>query len=380
MRWFVVALVALAGVRALAQDAPPVRKVIVKFESQPAGATVKLDGDQICQATPCSKAVPEGPHEVVLELEKYAPATQHLEAAKGVTVSVTLGANFGWMRIDTDPPGVAVKVDGRAAGRTPIARLQADAGEHDVVADDPCWTSEPQHMTMSGGAEAHVTLALHPKTATLDVEAEDEKQDALTADVTVDGSDVGQAPGQFVVPACAKRLEARDSTGRRYELALSLREEQVLRVKARLSKHQGGKAYPSAKPPPMKTAAHPEFAVRAGLGGHVGQLGVGVEYRPGAIGFALGTGTYALSGGITLGSEKNDGGAYLDVHLTWSQKGLLGLPQLPGYAYGVTLGYDWRPDPAFSVKIGAGIAFNTARPAPEGKLPLAFDLALGPVF
>ena len=44
-----------------------VARVVVSFESDPPGAGVRIDGELICDASPCGKAVTIGPHEVVME-------------------------------------------------------------------------------------------------------------------------------------------------------------------------------------------------------------------------------------------------------------------------------------------------------------------------
>lgn len=128
------------------------------------------------------------------------------------------------------------------------------------------------------------------------------------------------------------------------------------------------------------------FAVRAGLGALTGVLGVGVEYRlfdlvlPGGWtrGFkvAAGTGTHLITSGISLGPTTTSG-VYMDLHFVWSRVGLFGQALAPGYGFGATLGYDWRPVRGLSIKAGAGVAHNSANAVPR---PLMFDLAVGPVF
>jgi len=111
----------------------------------------------------------------------------------------------------------------------------------------------------------------------------------------------------------------------------------------------------------------------------LGVLGLGLEYRFGTVGLSVGTGTHVLGGGLALGASDNDGGWYVDLHAVWVRS--LVFPAMPtGVAGGFTAGWDWRPVPALSLKTGVGLTWNSAGAAGGGKVPLAFDLALGPVF
>src|SRR5437870_1159147 len=55
-------------------------EVIVKLESEPAGAVAMLDGTMLCQSTPCSKLVIPGAHEFSFQKEGYDPSTQGAQA------------------------------------------------------------------------------------------------------------------------------------------------------------------------------------------------------------------------------------------------------------------------------------------------------------
>ncbi|MEN9799892.1 MAG: hypothetical protein RL653_3589, partial [Pseudomonadota bacterium] len=91
-------------------------EVVVKFESEPAGATVNVDGELLCQSTPCSKRIASGRHEVLFQKERYAAARLNGIASKGAVVRGTLAPKFGWLTIETEVPGIAVTVDGAEAG------------------------------------------------------------------------------------------------------------------------------------------------------------------------------------------------------------------------------------------------------------------------
>ena len=139
---------------------------------------------------------------------------------------------------------------------------------------------------------------------------------------------------------------------------------------------------PARKPSPAARADEPgAFRVRVGLGALTGVLGAGFEYHPGFIGVAIGTGTYAVSGGLSFAAR--EGGPYLDVHAAWSKKGLLlfGDRELDsGVGVGATVGWDLRPVRWLSLKAGAGGVYNSATWNKPGARPLVLDLCGGVVF
>ena len=126
------------------------------------------------------------------------------------------------------------------------------------------------------------------------------------------------------------------------------------------------------------------------MGGHLGLVGVGVEWRPSWWGVALGTGYMPLSGGLTFGSPNNGGGFYFDLYAVLHHPGLWRAPTNTGWGVGALTGWDWRFGDGWSVKTGAGYVYTSEGVAPYGtnwfdtyssdRLPFMFDLALGRVF
>lgn len=117
------------------------------------------------------------------------------------------------------------------------------------------------------------------------------------------------------------------------------------------------------------------FAVRAGLGGLVGIAGIGVEYHHGLLGFAMGSGSHLLTGGVSI--ARQEGGPYLDMHGAWVRTGWIGEQLHPGFGAGATVGWDLRIR-RFSVKAGLGAAWRSADTTGSG--PLVVDLCAGAVW
>jgi hypothetical protein len=111
---------------------------VVVVTSEPAGAAIALDGKGTGLVTP---AVVEDvslaePHDVALSGDRVRPVTLHLAATPGrlvARVHADLATSFGDLRVESDPPGADVRLDGRPAGRTPVTIPEVRLGERHRV-------------------------------------------------------------------------------------------------------------------------------------------------------------------------------------------------------------------------------------------------------
>jgi hypothetical protein len=103
----------------------------LKITSRPAKAIIYLDGVATGKSTPVTlKGVAAGrEHVVLVEHKGFLPAVKRLELEAGQTAAVALTLpkkGKPWkgrrvVRIETDPSGAQVQVDGKAqAGKTPM--------------------------------------------------------------------------------------------------------------------------------------------------------------------------------------------------------------------------------------------------------------------
>ncbi len=209
-------------------------EVVVQFASEPPGAVVLLDGAVLCQATPCSKLVAKGPHDVSLQREGYEPQTAQLAAKDGAKVQVTLVRISARVSVETEPAGIAISIDGKEAGASPLAWRELKAGEHKVVIDDPCWQSDGERVVLKKGEDRPLRIVAKPRLAGLKVTAEDEKGNALEARALLDGKELGKVPGTFKVPLCTKSVEVTTSDSSQ-AVELKLEEGKVAQKRVVLS-------------------------------------------------------------------------------------------------------------------------------------------------
>ncbi|MFM2153060.1 MAG: hypothetical protein RL199_1495 [Pseudomonadota bacterium] len=208
-------------------------EVVATFDSSPAGAVVLLDGKVLCAATPCSKSVASGRHDVTMSIDQYddAASTVELSSSKK-SMRLDLPPAFALVDVMTEPAGLPVSVDGKVAGTAPLAGLRLKPGAHEVVVKDCCWQELGEQVVVAKGATRRVTLKAVPRYAGLALTAADEKGNDLEAKVEVDGEAKGSTPLKVKLPVCAKEVVVKAADGRTWRQALKLREKAVATLKA----------------------------------------------------------------------------------------------------------------------------------------------------
>jgi len=207
-------------------------RIVVKFESDPAGAAVLVDGDLVCKETPCSKSMSSGAHEVEMQKERYTRARQSFEAKKGAAVHLALPANFATLIVRTEPTGLSVAVNGKTEAMSG-GSMDVEPGQYEVVIDHPCYLRTGEQVVVHKGDRREIVLAGRPRQAAIEVVAEDERGNEVEAKVKVDGVEVGTAPGTFKVPVCSRDVLVISDKGS-FRGQLKLVEKEVSRVRARL--------------------------------------------------------------------------------------------------------------------------------------------------
>jgi len=209
-------------------------EVIVGFSSYPAGAVVLVDGNLICQKTPCSKSVSTGAHTVSMQAPKYLKRQERKVLSKGGAIDWKLEPNFGWLTVRSEPTGLEVTINGTSAGQTPINRQEREPGVYKVLVTSPCYFSSGKKVKVARGGEETVSVKLKEKQGAVNVKAGDAKGNDIIADVYVDGEKLGSTPGTYKVSVCAKELEIRHAKLGSVKKKVEIRERQVTTVNVKL--------------------------------------------------------------------------------------------------------------------------------------------------
>ena len=212
-------------------DLAVTEQVVAQFESEPAGATVLLDGKVVCKETPCNKSIPSGRHDVTMSLDMYDDASQSVNISKASKKTrLVLPPAFATVTVETVPPGLPVEIDGKPMGSGP---QRLEPGAHEVMVRDRCFIDAGERIVVRKGDNRRVSVAVAAKMSGLSVSAEDEKGNDLEADVEVDGKPLGTTPVTAKVATCSKEVVVKASGGRTWKQALSLKEREIQGVVAK---------------------------------------------------------------------------------------------------------------------------------------------------
>jgi len=116
------------------QPPPPVEQHILVVTSPP-GAQVVPDANlaQAC-TSPCSLRMLPGRHTLRVTLEGHRRENRIFEVtAQPMELFISLAAAAGRVRIESDPPGAVILVDGQTRSETTPATLTLPAGKHQLV-------------------------------------------------------------------------------------------------------------------------------------------------------------------------------------------------------------------------------------------------------
>ena len=211
--------------------------VLASFESDPPGAALSLDGKPLCDKTPCRRAVASGKHMVEMVLADYLTKRESVAVREGQPVRFKLAANFALVTITSDPAGLPFSIDRQEMGDTPRRDLRLTAGAHEVVIDDGCHLPVAETIQVKRGDVRTVSLKTSARKAGIRVLAQDDGQNAMSADIWVDGVKIGPSLKAHTVPLCSTQLRVSHSGYGDFLLELSgprLAERQMAEVTATL--------------------------------------------------------------------------------------------------------------------------------------------------
>jgi TonB family protein len=156
----------------------------------------------------------------------------------------------GGLRIETDPPGAVVSVDGKEAGLSPVALPKVRPGVHMVRVSRDGYA--PAGLTLevrNGEPQLPLRFVMEPLTAKLRLQT-----DPAQASVVVDGKAVGTTPldGLNLQPGRHEvRVERRGYVGTRREIEASA--GQTVDVSLKLEKERRAEAvWTPVTPPPVQ--------------------------------------------------------------------------------------------------------------------------------
>jgi len=203
----------------------------ITINTDPEGAIVRLDGDLICQSTPCKKVVEEGDREFVVQKELYTTKKEIISIQKGKDVSINLEPDFGWLQIKSSFDNIEVFVDDKSIGKTPLDSIKLSPGPHIVDTRGDCFNSVAEQLVINKNEKHIVNLSVQKKEGAIQVNAKDEKGNDLEAAIVVDGENIGTSPGIFKVGICSKEVVVKYKDSE-FKKALTVQEKTVQSINA----------------------------------------------------------------------------------------------------------------------------------------------------
>ena len=107
----------------------------VSLVSTPAGAAVLVDGDPALRClAPCELRLAPGRHSLLATLAGHhdEPRIFNVDKGKPLSMDLPLRAKMGYVKVETETPGVAIYVNGKPAGKVTPAQLPLAEGQYEV--------------------------------------------------------------------------------------------------------------------------------------------------------------------------------------------------------------------------------------------------------
>jgi|GEM_PF-511546 len=203
----------------------------LSINSNPDGAMIKIDGQLICQSTPCKKVIPEGEREITVQKELYETKTENITIKKGKDINISLSPDYGVLQIISEYKDVDVILDGKETGKTPIPEMKISPGPHRIEPQGECFNTVAEQFVIKKGERHQIKLAVQKKMAAIKVFASDKNGNDMEADVFIDGEKIGTAPGTFKISVCSKEIVVKREE-EEFKETLSLKEKKVYTINA----------------------------------------------------------------------------------------------------------------------------------------------------
>ncbi|MCB1844479.1 MAG: PEGA domain-containing protein [Halioglobus sp.] len=171
---------------------------LLSITSEPAGASVIIDGEARGETPLTDLPVPMGEYPLTVQAPRYRTVTQTLDiTGRGVrqSVGLTLAPAWAVITLDSLPAGAQILVDGETQGSTP-ARLELLEGERELQLQLPAHAPFAQTLSVTAGEAQDlgvITLARAPGELVLE-------SSPAGANVTLNGEFQGQTPLTLALP------------------------------------------------------------------------------------------------------------------------------------------------------------------------------------
>ena len=194
---------------------------LLSVDSEPAGASVIVDGESVGKTPLRDLPLIEGEHQLRLEEARHLPVEQALQiTGRSVRQQLQLQLAPAWAEVTVDslPLGATILLDGEAVARTP-ATLEILQGEHQLMLQLQTYADWQQSLQIKASENLDLgKVTLQPAAGELALSSV-----PSSANVTLDGEFQGQTPLTLELsPDRAHRLAVFKPGYKRYNRSVQL--------------------------------------------------------------------------------------------------------------------------------------------------------------
>lgn len=222
----------------------------IALTSRPAGASLRVDGEEV-GATPLRAEIGAGSHQLELRLPGYERWRRTLQVVANqpqTLPEVDLLRERGTLRVNSEPAGASVTVDGGFAGRAPLTAVLEPDRRIEVRASLAGYRTASRTLAVASGAQQELALRLEPLLGEVRVRATPKD-----AQLFVDGQPRGDPDQTLSLLAVPHGIGVRKPGYLDYETTLTPQPGLVQELDVRLQTQAQAKA--ARLPPRLTTAA-----------------------------------------------------------------------------------------------------------------------------
>ena len=123
--------------------------VKITFTTTPR-AKVYIDGELICEQTPCLRQVDQGSREIRWEANNSTTISEVLNITRTEEIHRELSSTMGQVSVLRGPRGVQISLDGQVWKQTPV-QAQVPVGAHELSVSDACFKPASIQFDLQSG-------------------------------------------------------------------------------------------------------------------------------------------------------------------------------------------------------------------------------------
>ncbi len=211
----------------------------LEISSDPPGAMLWINNKNLGKTPYTAEQYTAGAYSFRMIREMYydTSGTLKIEPGGEFVQTFKLKPQFGGARIDSDPSGAQVSIDGQPTGTTPVIREQLASGRHIVKFEKEYYFEYETSIEIEDGKTFEETFKLKPNFGLLSVESSPSGADVVLAN---ENRAIGRTPlREYKLPAGTYTVKVEKDLYEPYEMPVSLMIDGERRLEPTLKRKTG---------------------------------------------------------------------------------------------------------------------------------------------